>query len=377
MPTDDGRWVLIFSDGTGQRGVREDAASRGFEGTNANLKNTNVFQLYMAADGGPQFETFYDAGLGAPAEGENDWWRTLRNLWSKTTGWGITANIVDCYEALSMRWKPGMKIALFGFSRGAYTVRCLGGVLSTCGVATTIDGAPVPLDAEGPAARHRRAMAEAAVEAYKIDDAARRRAAGAEFARRHASDLRVPDVICVFDTVKALGLPGVMNIANPWRHAFHDSELSPRVPVGLQALSIDENRRTFEPVLWDDPDVDAVAAGQVIEQVWFPGAHSDIGGGYPEQQLADLTLAWTLSRLKALAGLHIPLTVAIGDNLLAPAHDERTGLGVFWRPGDRSIRGEAVDRDAACDRLETRFDRHRPRYRPRPLERHPRFGRYY
>src|SRR5690606_28316391 len=118
-------------------------------------KNTNVYQLYQAADGKPLFETFYDAGLGAPAEGENDWWRTLHNWWSKATGAGITTNIVDCYEALTLLWKPGMKIGLFGFSRGAYTVRSLGGVLSTCGVATMIDGAPIPADKTGTAARRR------------------------------------------------------------------------------------------------------------------------------------------------------------------------------------------------------------------------------
>lgn len=368
MPANGGQWVLIFSDGTGQRGVRDDDF----------VKNTNVFQMYVAVDGRPGFESFYDAGLGAPAEGENDWARTLRNWWSKATGWGITANIVDCYEALMMRWKPGMKIGLFGFSRGAYTVRCLGGVLSTCGVATAVDGAPVPLDESGPAARRRRAVAEEAVAAYKIGDKAGRQTAGEAFARRHASARRVPEVIGVFDTVKALGLPGVMNAVNPYRHEFHDNELSTRVHVGLQALSIDENRKTFAPVLWDDPDADARARGQVIEQVWHPGVHSDIGGGYDDDsRLADLTLGWMLDRLEALAGLHIPLTVTIRDNLLAPAHDERTGLGTLWLPGERAIRGKTVDIDAMCDGLETRFERHLPRYRPRPLTRHPRFLRFY
>ena len=96
-------WCLIFSDGTGQRGVRRRTDS---------VKNTNMFQMFIAAEGKPGLETFYDAGLGAPAEGENSWGRTARNLWSKATGWGITANIADCYEALLIGWKPGMKIGL-------------------------------------------------------------------------------------------------------------------------------------------------------------------------------------------------------------------------------------------------------------------------
>src|SRR5690606_11862924 len=137
--------------------------------------------------------------------------------------------------------------------------------------------------------------------------------------------------------VRALGLPGVMNLVNPWRHEFHDTELSVRVPVGLHALSIDENRRAFPPVLWDDLDAEGRAAGQVIEQAWFPGVHSDIGGGYhDDRRLADLSLRWMLGRLRDVARLHIPLTVAGDDLLLGAAHDERTGFGVFWLPQDRN-----------------------------------------
>ncbi|MEO3387284.1 DUF2235 domain-containing protein [Mesorhizobium sp. CAU 1741] len=375
MPANDERWVLIFSDGTGQRGVRDEADMPQISGMT--VKNTNVFQIYFATEGLPEFEAFYDAGLGAPAEGGNEWSRTLRNLWSKATGWGITANITDCYEALMMRWKPGMKIGLFGFSRGAYTVRCLGGVLATCGLATRMDGAPLPGDETAAAVKRRRAVAEEAVATYKIGKEDKRRAAGQTFAERHASELCVPDVIGVFDTVKALGLPGVMNAVNPWQHEFHDSELASRVHVGLHALSIDENRKTFAPELWDDPDVEALAKGQVIEQVWFPGVHSDVGGGYEDGRLADLALQWMLARAEALVGLRIPLSVSIHDNLLAPSHNERTGFGVLWRPGERAIRGKAVDVDAACADLETRFDRHAPAYRPNPLSRHPRFARFY
>lgn len=367
MPGNDANWILIFSDGTGQRGVRDDAS----------IKNTNVFQLYIAVEDKPGFEAFYDPGLGAPAEGSLAWTRTFRNLWSKATGWGITANIVDCYEALIMRWKPEMPIGLFGFSRGAYTVRSLGGVLSTCGVATQIDGRPIPKDESGPAAKRRREVAEEAVAAYKIKDRHERKAAGEAFMRRYGSKARVPEVIGVFDTVKALGLPGVMDAVNPFRHEFHDHELSKAVDVGLQALSIDENRKTFAPVLWDDPDQEARARGQVIEQVWFPGVHSDVGGGYDDNRLADLPLAWMVQRLKDLVGLQIPLTVTIDDKLLAPHHDERTGMGAMWLPGERTIRGEAIDRDAAAENLEIRFSRFAPPYRPKPLARHPRFARFY
>jgi hypothetical protein len=78
-----------------------------------------------------------------------------------------------------------------------------------------------------------------------------------------------------------------------------------------------------------------------------------------------------------VAGLHIPLTVAGQDKHLGAAHDERTGFGKFWLPADRSIRGKARDIDALCERIEDRFERHRPRYRPKPLTRHPRVKQFF
>jgi uncharacterized protein (DUF2235 family) len=367
MPNSD-HWCLIFSDGTGQRGVRDNPA----------IRNTNVFQMFVAVDETPGFECFYDAGLGAPVEGSWGWSRTFRNLWSKATGWGITANIVDCYEALMLKWKPGMKVGLFGFSRGAYTVRCLGGVLGTCGIAMSDGGAPISKEEEGSGAERRRQIAEEAVAAYKIKDERARKAAGEKFAQRYRAEAVIPEVIGVFDTVKALGLPGIMNAANPYKHEFHDTELSTRIRVGLQALSIDENRKEFAPVLWDDLSPEAIQAGQVIEQCWFPGVHSDVGGGYDDDSnLSDVALAWMLGRLRELTGLHFPITIEPEGKILGKAHNERTGFGIFWIPGERSIRGEAVDIAALCEKLETRFDKHAPPYRPNALRRHPRTKPYY
>jgi uncharacterized protein (DUF2235 family) len=358
------QWCLIFSDGTGQRGVREDAS----------VRNTNIFQMFAASEGKIYLDAFYDPGLGAPDEGTNSLSRSARNLWSKATGWGISANIADCYEALMIRWGTGKKIGLFGFSRGAYTVRCVGGVLGTCGIATMDNGAPISKDEKGAGAKRRRAIAEEAIAVYKLKNDAYRKSAGSLFAQKYKALPAMPDVIGVFDTVKSLGLPGVANLVNPWKHEFHDNELSVRVPVGLHALSIDENRKAFLPELWEDAD----ANGQVIEQVWFPGVHSDVGGGYEDDwRLADLTLDWMLDRLRNVARLHIPLTVTIRENMLGKAHDERSGFGKFWLATERKIRGEADDRDALCRDIEQRFDTHSPRYRPKPLTAHPRVKRFY
>ncbi|MGF7006298.1 phospholipase effector Tle1 domain-containing protein [Aminobacter sp. BE322] len=375
MPESASAWVLIFSDGTGQRGVRADD---GAEPEFCNVRHTNVFQMYAAIDGRPGVCAFYDAGLGAPEAGTWGWTRTLRNLWSKATGWGITANIVDCYEALMLAWEPGMKIGCFGFSRGAYTVRCLGGVLATCGIATSDNGAPVSRDKEGAGARRRRAIADEAVATYKIKEKPKRQAAGAAFVASYAAAEATPDVIGVFDTVRALGLPGIMNVVNPFRHEFHDNELSVRIPVGLHALSVDENRKSFAPVLWEDVDAAGRARGQVIEQCWFPGVHSDIGGGYDDDdRLSHVSFGWMLDRVQALAGLDFPLAVDLKGKLQGAAHDERTGFGIFWRPAERTVRTQTADIDRLCPDIEQRFEHYVPDYRPEPLRQHPHVKHYY
>lgn len=128
-----GKNVVIFSDGTGQAG-----------GLRFDEDRTNVYKLYRATRCGPDSTidpreqvAFYDPGLGSPADGGNIAWRLLRrihNLVAQATGFGITRNIIDCYAALIRLWEPGDRIYLFGFSRGAYTVRCVAGVIAFCGI---------------------------------------------------------------------------------------------------------------------------------------------------------------------------------------------------------------------------------------------------
>jgi uncharacterized protein (DUF2235 family) len=115
--------ILIFSDGTGQ------GASMPKE------ERSNVWRLWNATkDAAPKDQqiTFYDEGLGA--EHKQEWWRWGYDLLSKATGLGVSQNIKDCYVALIEFYEPGDRVFLIGFSRGAYTVRSLGGVLSLCGI---------------------------------------------------------------------------------------------------------------------------------------------------------------------------------------------------------------------------------------------------
>lgn len=133
------RNILIFSDGTGQAG-----------GLAPDERRSNIYKLYRATRVGPDSSidpaeqvAYYDAGLGSRPPGGggvSNFFRIIYNLLSQATGFGLTANIVDCYEMIVRLWRPGDRIFLFGFSRGAYTARCLAGVLALCGVPTRLEG---------------------------------------------------------------------------------------------------------------------------------------------------------------------------------------------------------------------------------------------
>jgi len=317
--------VLIFSDGTGQGASMPQGAG------------SNVLKLYRATKGAaPAAQAaFYDPGLGAADDKDDGWWRWGYDLVSKATGLGISRNIQDCYEALIERYQPGDRIFLFGFSRGAYTARSLGGVLSLCGVPQRgTAGADPRIDKKA-----REALSSEAIKVYKTygnDQAtkAERKRLGEEFSAKYASDPGIPYFIGVWDTVRALGIPGSSGVV-VWRHAFHDTSLNPKVAYGRHALSIDENREVFEPVLWEETGQDQ-ASGR-IKQVWFPGVHSDVGGGYREAGLSDLALAWMID--EALAIEH-PLVVDKPAMMLKPSfkgmqHDERIGWGMAWIEGTR------------------------------------------
>jgi uncharacterized protein (DUF2235 family) len=141
--------ILIYSDGTGMAG-----------GIRFDEDRTNIYKLYRATRCGPdscidpnEQVAFYDPGLGSPADGGFIWGtvgRRIYNLLSQATGLGITANIIDCYASLIRLYRSGDRVFLFGFSRGAYTVRSLGAVIALCGIPRRLpDGQPAPLDIAG------------------------------------------------------------------------------------------------------------------------------------------------------------------------------------------------------------------------------------
>src|ERR1700722_219357 len=166
--------IIIFSDGTGQAG-----------GITFDEVRTNIYKLYRTCRVGPDTSidpsaqvAFSDPGLGSPADGSRikiQWARKIYNLASMATGLGITANIVDCYAALIRLYRDGDRVFLVGFSRGAYTVRSLAGVMSYCGIPRQLSGGgALPMDASGS-----RALAERAVkDVYQFCSSYNRTAVG-------------------------------------------------------------------------------------------------------------------------------------------------------------------------------------------------------
>ena len=212
-----GKNILIFSDGTGQAG-----------GYMPDEARSNVYKLFRATRVGPDTDidpkrqiAFYDGGLGSRAHGEGiriKAWRRLYNQLGRATGLGITQNIIDCYAEIIRVWQPGDRIYLFGFSRGAYTARCVGGVLKYCGVPTAINagkGPPRPLQRDPKSAR--RIASEAVKHVYQHGGSingdpyrAEREQRALQFRAKYLSgDARVsntaPYFIGVWDTVQTLG----------------------------------------------------------------------------------------------------------------------------------------------------------------------------
>ncbi|MFC9895583.1 DUF2235 domain-containing protein [Nocardia sp. NPDC127579] len=221
---------------------------------------------------------------------------TADRLFGGAFGLGLEANLSAAYWQVAVNWEPGDELFVFGFSRGAYTARSLVGLIDRMGIMTPeamIDGFyPRGFEmyrrrGKSPVRRWRKPPTEADWERFRTE---------------HSHPRTDIDFIGVFDTVGALGVPGV----TAWRHRFHNTDLSDRVLCARQALAIDERRRNFEPCLWQVPVELERKYRRVkrrgndrVKQVWFEGVHSDIGGGYVECGLSDITLRWMVGEAEA------------------------------------------------------------------------------
>lgn len=251
----------------------------------------------------PRGSHYYGAGM------QFHEWRDLRDLWF---GWGVNAQIQRAYGWLATRYRPGDRVYLIGYSRGAFAARSLAGMIERVGL----------LDATHATERN----VTLAWRYYESGGTAE------AFRRRFCHDHVPIRMVGAFDTVRALGfqLPLVWMLSEP-RYRFHDHRLGPSVEHGFHALALQETRSMFEPLLWDSK---GTGAGR-IEQVWFRGTHADIGGQLGEQAqsrlLANVPLVWMLSRAQSV-GLQLPegWRTAFPCNPHAPSAGSWTGFGKFF-----------------------------------------------
>ena len=241
-----------------------------------------------AADGS-EVLLFYDQGVGT------DW---FSRLVGGAAGVGLSDNVRDAYHFLGQNFAPGSEIYVFGFSRGAYTARSLCGFIKAAGLLarpTVKDVWRAYMDCYATAPRivaRPRGWSPDRVRSWLVEKAGD--AVGQLGNEGVASLARHPGVkirfIGVYDTVGALGVPlaGATNVHEPIV-GFHDTALGDTVENAVQALAVDERRGPYVPTLWTQAADAASLAGQSVLQVWFPGVHSDIGGGYGDKGIGNIT----------------------------------------------------------------------------------------
>lgn len=247
------------------------------EETNAGL----AYKLIRESAAAGRVSVFYEAGI--------QW-----NSWAETRavieGRGINRQIRRAYGHLASRYRRGDRILLFGYSRGAYAVRSLAGMIDEMGLLRT----------EHAIERH-------VSQAFRHYQDHEHHPTVREFKRLYCHvDVEI-DMVGVWDTVRALGIrvPVLWQLTEP-RYRFHNHLLGPNIRNGFHALALDEDRVAFEPVLWLCPP----GYSGHVEQVWFRGAHGDIGGqlkGFePARPLSNIPLVWMLGKAEA-CGLPLPV----------------------------------------------------------------------
>jgi uncharacterized protein (DUF2235 family) len=344
--------IVLLSDGTGN--------------SSASPFKTNVWRLYQAIDIMPPADdtlprqiVYYDNGVGT----EN--FKPLAAL-GGAFGFGAWQNVKDLYAFVCRNFQPGDQIYGFGFSRGAFTMRLLMGLIGKCGILKTISEADLT---------H---CVQMAYEAYRRDfliRASRRRKMiyhhilrepryDTENGRKKTTiDLGIndcqqlfPDIrfVGVWDTVDAYGMPvDELKIAIDewvWPMSFADRDPSDRLQTIRHALSLDDARPTFRPVLWNEVLEDRpypskevarrVLSPQRIQQVWFAGAHANVGGGYPDDGLAFTALDWMMEEAASVRLRYHPAAraeIRARVNPQGEEYDSRAGIAGYYRYGPRKV----------------------------------------
>lgn len=326
--------IVICADGTWNR--PEEDLSTDFP--------TNVLRLARAVkpvgSGKLPQQVFYDWGVGSYYD----------QVVGGATGRGLHKNIVDDYRYIVQNYAPGDEIFLFGFSRGAYTVRCLCGLINNCGILTR------------PDAR----LIQTAFDHYKNPGAAYapRGSASIRFREAHSHPSREVKFVGVWDTVGAMGIPFSFLGLLEDKDEFYDTKIGSNVRIARHAMAIDELRADFEPTIWlPRENLD-------LKQVWFAGAHSDVGGSYPPDPggwlLSDIALGWMMREAnKAGLTLEPHLKDRLKPKATATLHESRRS---YYRIKQKVFRpiDHGKDKLLIHQSVKERWDRDK-NYRPKNL----------
>ena len=338
-----GKSIFLFADGTGN--------------SSAKLFKTNVWRMYEAIDFGLDSPGkyvqigYYDNGVGTSN------FKPLALL-GGIFGIGLQDNVLRLYAFLCRNYQPGDRIYVFGFSRGAFTIRLLVGLVASQGILKPGDDAALSLQVRDAYRAFRRAFVPhrwlgrvlVAIGRAVRDGLVKAKRA---ISRQHPDpetgriDAEI-EFVGVWDTVAAYGGPSVefTRGIDDWIYPLSMPEygLPANVKKARHALSLDDERDAFWPLLWDEViETKLVENGKVsagrLKQVWFSGVHSDVGGGYPDESLSYIPFLWMMDELDDDVDFIDSFVQRARDlaNPYGPIHDSRSGLAAYYRYQPRKI----------------------------------------
>ncbi|MCV2423738.1 DUF2235 domain-containing protein, partial [Paucibacter sp. DJ4R-1] len=300
--------ILVFCDGTGQDGLITEEAPKDKDAnhfTNVLRLSRAISQTCETEDGDERAQiVFYQSGVGVATDFNAD--EALSDDSKKAFGTAVASKIRDAYNFIAQNYREGDHICLFGFSRGAYTARKISGLIDRLGLLSPGEmgkffvywkqlNGKLPGDPPRPATP-------------------------------------VPiKCLVTWDTVGSVR-NGTKEMIDALQ--LDDDALASNVENAYHAVSFHENRQKFMCTLYG-----SAAPSQNLKQIWFSGAHSDVGGGYAEMELADITLAWVVGEIMPFVGINTEFVEkSLSNNPKKPKwgtsqpHNAYTASSIFTRP---------------------------------------------
>jgi uncharacterized protein (DUF2235 family) len=338
--------IILLSDGTGNSAGK--------------LFKTNVWRLYQALDlsqpgpdGRPAQIAYYDDGVGSSSF-------KLFALIGGAFGYGLKRNVIDLYTYLCRNYEAGDRIYGFGFSRGAFTIRVLTGLIHSQGLVKAGSESELRYLATHAFRDYRRTYKTATrleAPARLARDIAHRMM---PFRKAEATEkIPAPDIqfLGLWDTVAAYGLP-FDELTRAWNWFFPlsvpDRDPCPNILRACHALALDDERNTFHPVLWNEFNLPQHNTGakhvkdERICQVWFTGVHAGVGGGYPDDALANVSLEWMIGeavREGVVFREEAVDEVIAASDVHGRRYDSRAGMGGAYRYLPRKLAALTHDVD--------------------------------